>query len=325
MWKEGIGPAEQDRPVIPATLRTVHVARAVAFVVVSTALGCGWIQVNGKPLGAPSAGGEERAASDPAPVAAHEQAAPAKATGVVEDDLEDAGSFFDLRAIENAFERMPVSSYKVTTAPVRASDLVRPDRDLGWTAKDSFSVRWRRCGRGQSSVCFEFFAPEKRPPLPVGTVGLVWRSAGDGAYFVSMDGGVYRVKNSDLAPYQPGTPPAPPLVHVGFGLDDLREYAAGGEFGQEHLERLSQTREEMQKCVEPHDKKWKAATDKVARQNLLPDAKRARYRQVNERFEKQITKACQKHLDKALEQLHQAFEDRSARRKALYDKVRARL
>jgi hypothetical protein len=162
-----------------------------------------------------------------------------------------------------------------------------------------------------------------------GTPGLVWDADSSRATFVTLDGGVYEIDygGSDLTPSVAGSIaswPAP-LQHSALGPGEVSGMAELGLVAKNVAAPVSTTQDAWRACMKKsYETGLKKELANLDKENIQWSARSARKKEAKSKWETDGPKQCSAHRGKMETQLGQIIEARSAERKALYEKAKAR-
>jgi hypothetical protein len=168
-------------------------------------------------------------------------------------------------------------------------------------------------------------------PMAAKTAGVLWELNDGTIVFVAVDGGRYEISvSSDPTPLvEAGAGPAaswpPPMQHALLDVDSIRGLAKGGAVPEATGKEVEKTDDGWFNCVNDIWKNTKTQLDKTEASASSANDKWGRMNGIQKSAELSVPTKCgpeQKKLDAWLVTF---IESRSAQRKALYDKMSARL
>lgn len=162
-------------------------------------------------------------------------------------------------------------------------------------------------------------------PLAVNTTGVVWNLK-SGCVFVTLDAGRYHIPCRYLGKGLPHATDWPaPLRHALMTPNDVKKLNEMGALPKAQVTELETARADWEACVKKTGAGAKAELDKSEASKGDAAARRAEGDKIAEKYKAKQLETCRGKLDKIGAALVKIIEARSAERKAVYDKVAAKV
>jgi hypothetical protein len=163
------------------------------------------------------------------------------------------------------------------------------------------------------------------PSLPKGTPGMIWNVDGGTIFFVTLDGGRYRLQWKDVSVGASASKDWPaPLAHQLIRLTDVEYLDRAGTIDPSTKQTLDALNREFRECVKGQEKSLEAALDGLAKQNLTWSTRSHRAHLLAEKHQADTEKKCGSHVAEIDETLVRVIEERAAHRREIFELAKRR-